>query len=213
MTMLRSNAVTCANSQSKVTTIGRSTRLSPVLATIGVLSVLAAACGSATAASHRTSADLPTTRAGVASSLVSAAVEAEKYKRYAQARSDLVEVLEINPHNAYAYYDLGTVDQGLGRASAASDYRHALALDPDFRPAMFNLASSLTGSSPRAAAAEYRRLERVDPNDPDVEFNLGLVLESIGEKAAGRAQLLAAIKKDPSLLGRLPRYSAARAAK
>lgn len=50
-------------------------------------------------------------------------------------------VLVLDPENKFAYYNLGLIDQTLGRTdAAASNYSDALTFDLDLGPAVFNLA-------------------------------------------------------------------------
>lgn len=62
-------------------------------------------------------------------------------------------VLVLDPENKFAYYNLGLIDQTLGRTdAAASNYTDALTIDPDFGPAL-----SISRSSAPSRARRTRR--------------------------------------------------------
>lgn len=61
--------------------------------------------------------------------------------RPAEAQADYRQVLEYDPRNEYAYFDLGVIAHTEGDvASVVSDYRIALTIHPDFVPAPFDPA-------------------------------------------------------------------------
>ncbi len=161
------------------------------------------ACGTGPTASVATST---TSSPGGVSDPLSAGIAAEQAGHLTAAIRDYRVVLGREPSDVYALYDLGTVAQQQGRpGAAAADYRRALAVDPVFQPALYNLAIALAPNEPEVAISEYRRLERLDPGDAIVEFNLGVLLDRSGHEAAGESQILAAIKKEPSLVRLLPK--------
>jgi tetratricopeptide (TPR) repeat protein len=131
---------------------------------------------------------------------------------YSQARADYEAVLQKDPSNKYglnkiAWYDLGVLDQRLGRAAAASsEYKQALVLDPKYTSALYNLAILETLSDPSHAISLYEQALATSPKDPNIQWNLGLLLYNRGHLARGRALLKSALKISPSLRSKLPKH-------
>src|SRR5918996_1536709 len=70
------------------------------------------------------------------------------------------EVLDLQPRNKFALYNLGLIKQNRGdSAGAEADYRRALNVDPNFVPVLFNLAIVRTDAGASEEAVElYRRV-------------------------------------------------------
>lgn len=170
------------------------------MTTVLVASGLAfAACGSGTPAGG-TTLEAPVTQ------LFNAGLSAINQGRYPQAIADFGAVLQLQPRNYFAAYDLGVASADHGKAAAAiSAYRRSLSIKPTFRSAMYNLALLYENAAPGKAISLFRALEKIDPKDPNVEFNFGLTLEHAGEISAGETQLAAALKAEPSLRKLLPK--------
>jgi tetratricopeptide (TPR) repeat protein len=78
--------------------------------------------------------------------------------------------------------------------AAATDYRAALAQNPSYLPALLGLAELATPSVPVEAAALLDQAVTIAPADAEAHRLLGKVLISMGEKRAGRNQLLVAAR-------------------
>jgi tetratricopeptide (TPR) repeat protein len=140
-----------------------------------------------------------------ASSLLTAGLAAQKAGRNSEASDDYHKVLQLDPSNYWAYYNLGVIDQQAGSLSSAErNYRSALALNPDLVPALYNLAILRTAPSPKEAEALYRHAISLDPKNAAAHLNLGFLLLQEGDKVGGRAELDMAVKLDPQLASRLP---------
>ncbi len=115
------------------------------------------------------------------------------------------KVIDLDPNNKLAYYNLGLIDQQAGRnASAETQYRQTLALDPDYVPALFNLAILRTEPAPTEAIDLYRHIIAVKPDDANTHLNLGFLLKKLGRDTEGDDEISTAIALDPSLTGRAP---------
>jgi hypothetical protein len=142
---------------------------------------------------------------GTAKRLLEAGITANARENLARARSDFGAILNVDPANIDAYFDLGVVDQKAGRSGlAAVEYQHAFFLDPRFAPALFNLAILTASTSPSKAIALYHQILTIEPSDPNTEFNLGVLLVRTGRSVEGQTMLENAFQTDPSLRSKLP---------
>jgi tetratricopeptide (TPR) repeat protein len=71
-------------------------------------------------------------------------------KRYGEARDDILHGIALGPTMPeVGYYDLGVVEQALGRnEDALANFRKALTLSPDFQPAVHALENFSSGPLP-----------------------------------------------------------------
>jgi tetratricopeptide (TPR) repeat protein len=117
-----------------------------------------------------------------------------------------VEVLEVQPRNKFANYNLGVIEQERGRVELAEGYyRAALDTDPNFEPALYNLAIVRTQVGVTQEAIDlYGRAIAVSPSNADAHFNLSLLLQSSGQAEEALRHLQRAIRLDPTLASRLP---------
>jgi tetratricopeptide (TPR) repeat protein len=130
----------------------------------------------------------------------------------AQANGDFVtavesylRVIQLDPQNKFAYYNLGVIEQARGEAEPAeSHYRTTLGLDPDFAPALFNLAILRAEAGfAEEAVTLYEHLIEVDPSHAAAHLNLGFLLIEQGQERRGQKELEEAVRLDPSLEGRI----------
>ncbi|MGE3856392.1 MAG: tetratricopeptide repeat protein [Dehalococcoidia bacterium] len=128
----------------------------------------------------------------------------------AQAIATYHAVLERDPENRIAAYNLGVISQAAGRtADAERYYLTALVTDETFAPALFNLAILRTETGALTEAADlYRRIIATDPANAPAHLNLGVVLQRTGDAAGGAAALQRAVELDPQLASRIPAQTA-----
>jgi Flp pilus assembly protein TadD len=97
-------------------------------------------------------------------------------------------VLDVDPNNAMAWQNIGSVELGRGDAVAARDAFHrALTADP-------NWASAFTGlgvaerklNNFDAAIKSWKRAVELDPREFDAMYNLATELASAGRTAEAR---------------------------
>lgn len=154
-----------------------------------------AAGGSPSAATTEQAADTVTTLIGTGL----AQIESEEY---AQARSTFQTVLDLDPENDYAWYNLGYVAQLQGdEATAVQRYTTALTHNKDFSPAIYNLAILTESSDLEAAVELYRREIAVKPDDAAAHMRLGFALRHLGQDAEAEQLLQQGIELDPSMAG------------
>ncbi len=119
-----------------------------------------------------------------------------------KARAKYQEVLDADPTNKYAIYDLALLDQLDGKNdSAEGKYRVVIKLDPLFEPALYNLGVILGASGSRTVEAIdlYRRAIGASPGAAEAHFNLALLLRRQGKKAEGAAEMSKALTLNPKL--------------
>jgi Tfp pilus assembly protein PilF len=118
----------------------------------------------------------------------------------AAAKVTFENVLAIDPHNAYAHYNLGVIAQQDGRDKAAmASYDAALADDDAFAPALYNKAILTEGSDLDAAVDLYRRAVDADPKMAAAHMRLGFALIHLGKTAEGEEHLGKGVSLDPSM--------------
>jgi tetratricopeptide (TPR) repeat protein len=140
-----------------------------------------------------------------ATAKLNAGLRAQQKGDYVTAAADYKMAIALDPHNKFAYYDLGDVDQLTGQPAAAEqNYRACLQIDPNFVPALYNLGILRTSASPAEAEELYRHVISLQSNDAAAHLNLGFLLRSEGRTAEGNTELQTAIALDPSLASRIP---------
>jgi Flp pilus assembly protein TadD len=131
---------------------------------------------------------------------LAAGIAAQRAGNYGTATADYAKVLNAQPKNAYALYDLGDVEQFQHQdAAAATHYQQALAVQPNFENALYNLAIIDSKSHPAEAKVLYLQVIAMSPRDAVARLNLGHVLLLLGDKKSGNAQINLAVNLEPSL--------------
>lgn len=150
-----------------------------------------------------------------ADALLQQGLQAQAAGDLAAAEDAYLQVIQLDPRNKFAYYNLGVIEQGRGELPAAeSHYRTTLGLDPDFVPALFNLAILMTdaGSAEEATSLyehliEVMPIETASPEDVKLvaaaHLNLGFLLIEQGREGRGQKELEEAVRLDPSLEDRI----------
>lgn len=130
------------------------------------------------------------------------ALQAHAAGKLDEATAAYFETLAKDPKNKFAFYNLGVIAQGQGRAVAAEAYyRLTLEQDPRMGSALFNLAILRAQAGANQEAADlYRRVIAIDPNYAAAHFNLGLVLRLLGQNAEAQQELATAQRLDAKLV-------------
>jgi Flp pilus assembly protein TadD len=140
-----------------------------------------------------------------ATSLVSQGLKAQLAGDASTAESTYQQAIKLDPNNAVAHYDLGTVyDRQGSRAQAVEEYTTTLVIEPTFTDALFNLAVDTTSTDPAGAAKLYLRVVALQPGFAAAWLNLGFILQSQGDAAAARADWAKAVALDASLASHVP---------
>lgn len=116
------------------------------------------------------------------------------------ARTTFERVLDADPDNAYAHYNLGLIAQRAGDADAAMrEYDAALAARPDMGPALYNKGMLTEPDDLSAAVRLYRRAVAADPDLASAHMRLGFALLHLGSTADGEKELATGVRLDPSM--------------
>ncbi len=140
-----------------------------------------------------------------AASLVSAGLKAQLAGDDSTAESTYQQAIKLDPDNAIAHYDLGTVyDRQGNRSQAESQYTATLVIQPTFTDALFNLADDTASSDPTNAATLYEQVLTLQPSFAAAWLNLGFILQSEGQTAEAKADWAKAVALDASLASHIP---------
>lgn len=118
----------------------------------------------------------------------------------AKAGATFKNVLELDPGNVYAHYNLGLLAQGTGKTELAiKEYDAALKTDAKFTSALYNKGIVLEGSDLEAAVKLYRRALDIDSDLAAAHMRLGFALLHLGETGEAEKHLSTGVKLDPSM--------------
>jgi tetratricopeptide (TPR) repeat protein len=111
------------------------------------------------------------------------------------------KLLQFDPANAAAHYNIAQIYSDKGRYPQAQwEYEAALKADPKFLDARLNLGVVLYRQRKFPAAADaFRQVLQASPKHPMGLYDLGLTLVEMGQGHAGEAVrvLTAALREDP----------------
>ena len=104
-------------------------------------------------------------------------------RRYAEARTECLAMLQEQPDFGLALINLGRIDMGLGDFAAAKAHlERGLKTDPHHADGHNRVGVCLTKlGKPREAVARFERALELDPKFSGAHSNLGVALVTIGE--------------------------------
>ncbi|MFI9648641.1 tetratricopeptide repeat protein [Streptomyces sp. NPDC052040] len=138
-------------------------------------------------------------------SLLQAALLQTQYHDSAGAARTYRRVLDLDPHNKIAWYNLGVLAQQDGRtADARAAYDKALKLDPKYGSALYNEAVLLKSSDPDLAITLLRRAIDATPGASTAHLQLGQILAKKDRDHEAAAEFRRAVDADPSLYSAVP---------
>ena len=94
----------------------------------------------------------------------------------------LQRVLEINPNNSYAYYNLGIINFNNGNtAIAINNFTRAIKANKKFNAAYYNLGISYYNVKDYKKALKYfNKAHKLNPDNQNICYNLALTYETLG---------------------------------
>ena len=119
--------------------------------------------------------------------------------RVPDAQAQLQEALRLDPRDAEAHSNLGTVLQAEGRlADALPQLRDAVRLRPDDDRVHFNLGNGLVAAGQvDEAMMEFRTALSINPENADAHFNLAMILGPRNQIDEAIAHLRRVLDIDP----------------
>lgn len=179
---------------------GRTRAAGPV---VGSLPALAAA---AALALTGCSANSSGGKAATPDSLLAAGLAAQQQGNLGAAKQLFQQVVDKDPRNYYAHYDLGVIAQKQNdNTTALREYGLALTANPHYVPAMFNEATIYGVTDPPLAITTYRMVISLQAHAPTAYLNLGLLEAKTGQLKAAVRDLRTALQQDPTLAGNVPK--------
>ena len=132
--------------------------------------------------------------------LVQQGNEAQAAGNFSEAEAIWRRVLQDNPNNADAYYNLGRALSNQGKLEEAiAAYRQALKIYPNYAPAYNNLGVALRDQGKlEEAIAAYRQALKIHPNNAIAYNNLGVALRDQGKLEEAIAAYRQALKIHPN---------------
>ena len=141
-----------------------------------------------------------------AQSLVSQGLKAQLAGDESTAESTYQQAIKLDPNNAVAHYNLGTVYDRQGNTSqAVTEYTATLVISPTFTDALFNLAVDTATSDPAGAQRLYLRVLALQPTFAAAWLNLGFIVQGEGKLADAKADWAKAVALDASLASHVPK--------
>ena len=145
-------------------------------------------------------------------SLIAQGLKAQLAGDTSTAATTYRQAIKLDPNNAVAHYDLGTVYDNQGNVSqAVSEYTATLVISPSFTDALFNLAVDTATNDPTGARQLYLRVVALQPSFAAAWLNLGFLLRRDGDLSAAKADWAKAVALDSSLASHVPAAPAAHA--
>ncbi|MFE9613652.1 tetratricopeptide repeat protein [Streptomyces sp. NPDC006012] len=142
---------------------------------------------------------------GEADSALQEGIRKDQKQDYHGAARSYRRVLELDPRNKFAWYNLGVIAQRAGSTSEArADYDEALKTDPSLPQALFNKAILLKSSEPAESIGLLRRAIAAKPGASTAHLQLADILAQ--QKRVGEAvdEYRRAVAADPSLFPQVP---------
>lgn len=133
-------------------------------------------------------------------------LQAHVEERYDDAIAAYQQVLEDDPENHLALYNLGLVEQSQGDTAQAEDYyRQTLEVEPEYIPALFNLAIIRSAEGAREEAVQlYTQIIEIDPEHAGAHLNLAFAHLEQGNEAAAQESFARAVELNPEYQDRVP---------
>ncbi|WP_171053231.1 tetratricopeptide repeat protein [Streptomyces marianii] len=129
-----------------------------------------------------------------------------QHKDFDGAEATYKRVLEMEPRNKLAWYNVGVVSARDGRPDEAlKAYVAALKIDPSFTSALLNQAVLLKTSDPDRAITLLERAVANNPKASTAHFQLGDTLSRKGRDGEARTAYRSAVAADPSLHSQVPK--------
>jgi predicted Zn-dependent protease len=130
---------------------------------------------------------------------VEEAAELLQEGRFAEALTNLRDIIRVHPDNPYAFHHAGVGMFETAQYEAARDaFRAAVRLAPDFLGARVALSHALRqAGDARGALDQAEQALRRFPKDPDAMHAAGLAQASLGQRKKAKANLQGFLEGSP----------------
>lgn len=140
-----------------------------------------------------------------ANRLLQDALVQQQHRDFQGATRTYRHVLELDPANKFAWYQLGIIAQANGNTSyARAAYDKALKIDPSFMSALFSEAMMLKSSDPDRSMRLLQRAAATAPKAASLHMQLGLLLAEKNRNDEAKDAFRRAVAADPALLSQVP---------
>ncbi|GAB3200540.1 hypothetical protein GCM10027062_20450 [Nocardioides hungaricus] len=171
--------------------------LSAVAALLLTLTTVAGCSGDD---SKKDAAAVASSQAAAADALVQQGLDQLGSGDTAGAKATFAKVLDVDPDNKYAHFNLGVIAQQAGDAKTAMRrYDKAIASDDAFAPALFNKGILTEPADLEQAVELYRRAVAADPKMAAAYMRLGFALVDLGQQDEGAQFLGKGVALDPAM--------------
>ena len=130
---------------------------------------------------------------------------AQEHRQYPEAVDLYTRILRLDPNNAWACYNRGSIYQALGeRDKAEADFEKAQKLDPEDKNSKIawltiNASRAQEHFHYREAVDFYSQILEVEPNSAWACYNRGCAYYALGEREKAEADFEKAHKLDPKI--------------
>jgi tetratricopeptide (TPR) repeat protein len=140
-----------------------------------------------------------------AEGLLEVGIKQGENKDLSGATRSFRQVLDLDPANKLAWYNLGVLAQHDNRtADARAAYDHALKIDPDFESALYNKAILIESSHIDQAIAILQHIVRANPKAATAYLHLGQDLAKKNRDSEAKDAFVRAVRADRSLRAFVP---------
>ncbi|WP_437056772.1 tetratricopeptide repeat protein [Streptomyces sp. enrichment culture] len=140
-----------------------------------------------------------------ANALLNAAMMQNQYKDFKGAARTYRRVLELDPDNKTAWYNLGVIAQQEGRtADARAAYDKVLKIDPKYWSALYNKSFLVKSSAPDQALGLLKRAVAANPKAAAAHLQIGLILAERDRDEEAEEAFRRAVAGKPSLHSHVP---------
>lgn len=146
-----------------------------------------------------------TTLATSITKLIKTGIAQAQSGQFDDARNTFNNVLDLDPGNKFAWYNIGLIAQINGNDKAAiTNYDKALETDPVYTSAMYNKALIVVKSDLPGGIEILQEIVDIDPKASTAYLQLGLAYQKQNKDTDAQAAFTKAVELDPKLAADVP---------
>lgn len=145
--------------------------------------------------------DTTATNGSLPTTLLEVALKFHSEGKLDEAMKAYNAVLNVEPTNKFALYNIGVIEQGRKNLPSAIEYyTKALKSDAKFQPARYNRGLAYRDDNqPGLAIGDLQEVVAADPKNASALYNLGNLFVSVGRTSEGGKLLAQALNLNPAL--------------